>query len=101
MHEFTSGESGLIKQTAEYVKDYMSQYDGSHDYAHIQLAVRIAHRLRVSQGMDAGIAAYGKLAAGTLGPIRARIGMQIGGAEALLWEPGDVEGMTTSLNSDS
>ncbi len=68
------------------------------DYAHIQLAGRITHRLRVSQGMDAGIAAYGKLAAGTLGPIRARIGMQIGGAEALLWEPGDVNGMTTSLN---
>ena len=38
---------------------------------------------------DPAVAAYGKLASGTLSPIRARIGMEIGGAEALLWEADD------------
>ncbi len=69
------------------------------DYAHIQLGARIASRLRSPQGVDAGgIAAYGKLAAGSLSPIRSRIGMQIGGPDALLWDQGSVEGMTPSLN---
>jgi alkylation response protein AidB-like acyl-CoA dehydrogenase len=68
------------------------------DYAESQLSVRIAARMRAAQHMDSGVAAYLKLAAGTLLPIRARIGMQIGGAEALLWEHGDVDGMTSSIN---
>jgi len=68
------------------------------DYAQQHLGTRIASRMRAAQGMDAGIAAYGKLAMGTLLPIRARIGMQIGGPEALLWEPNDIKGMTSSLN---
>jgi alkylation response protein AidB-like acyl-CoA dehydrogenase len=68
------------------------------DYAQQQLSVRIASRMRAAQGMDSGVAAYLKLAGGTLLPIRARIGMQVGGAEALLWEHGDVEGMTSSIN---
>jgi alkylation response protein AidB-like acyl-CoA dehydrogenase len=68
------------------------------DYAQTQLAARITSRMRAAGSMDAGIAAYGKLAAGTLLPIRARIAMQIGGAEALLWEAGDLDAMTPSLN---
>jgi alkylation response protein AidB-like acyl-CoA dehydrogenase len=67
------------------------------DYAQDQLALRIAARL-ATNGMDAGVAAYGKLASGTLASIRARLGLQIGGAEALLWEHGDFEGSRSSLN---
>jgi alkylation response protein AidB-like acyl-CoA dehydrogenase len=68
------------------------------DYAQAQLSARIASRMRAAGSMDSGIAAYGKLAAGTFLPIRARIAMEIGGAEALLWESGDLDGMTPSLN---
>jgi alkylation response protein AidB-like acyl-CoA dehydrogenase len=67
------------------------------DYAQAQLGVRIASRM-AADGMDAGVAAYGKLGAGTVTPIRARIGVQVGGAAALVWEHGDTEGMTSSLN---
>jgi alkylation response protein AidB-like acyl-CoA dehydrogenase len=68
------------------------------DFAQSQLVACIAGIMRASKGMDAGVAAYGKLAAGTFLPIRARIGMEIGRGGALLWERGDVKGMTTSLS---
>ena len=68
------------------------------DYAQSQLGGRIAARLQGADSMNAGIAAYGKLALGTLSAIRARIGMQIGGPDALVWAHGDTEGMTSSLN---
>ncbi len=67
------------------------------DYARIQLGARIARRLE-KNGMDAGVAAYGKLAAGTYDPIRAQIALRIGGPEALVWDDGDIEGMRTSIN---
>jgi alkylation response protein AidB-like acyl-CoA dehydrogenase len=68
------------------------------DYAQEQLNLRIVGLMRASNGMDAGVAAYGKLAAGTFLPIRARIGMEIGRAAALVWDDGDVDRMTTSLD---
>ncbi len=68
------------------------------DYALERLNGRIAARMRASASMDSGIAAYGKLALGTLDPIRARIGMEIGRGAALLWEPGEIEGMTPAVN---
>jgi len=68
------------------------------DFAQRRLGARVAARLRSSNGTDHGVAAYGKLAAGTFDPIRARIGMQIGGPDALVWEPGDLAGRTPSLN---
>lgn len=68
------------------------------DFAMECLSDRIAARLKASNGMDSGVAAYLKLAVGTLGPIRARIGLQVGGAHALLWEDKDVEGMTPAVN---
>ena len=49
-------------------------------------------------GNAAGIASYGKLAAGVLDPIRARIGVEVGRTAALLWEPGDVDALSASLN---
>jgi alkylation response protein AidB-like acyl-CoA dehydrogenase len=68
------------------------------DYAHACLNERLAIRMRASGSMDAGIAAYGKLAQGVLDPIRARIGMEIGRGAALAWEPGSIEGMTAAVN---
>ncbi len=68
------------------------------DVAHDQLDKRIAARMRSGNAMDAGVAAYGKLAQGTLDPIRARIGMEIGRTTALAWEPGEIAGMTPSVN---
>src|SRR5579864_6600206 len=41
------------------------------DFAQKRLGARVAARLRASKGTDHGVAAYGKLAAGTLDPIRA------------------------------
>jgi alkylation response protein AidB-like acyl-CoA dehydrogenase len=68
------------------------------DYVQEQLALRVVAMMRASDGMNAGVAAYGKLAAGTFLPIRARIGMEIGRAGALVWNEGDVDAMTTSLD---
>jgi hypothetical protein len=50
------------------------------------------------RGADAGVAAYGKLARGTLTALRARIGMEIGRGGALVWEPGDPEGQTAAID---
>jgi alkylation response protein AidB-like acyl-CoA dehydrogenase len=63
-----------------------------------QLALRVAGHLRAGTGPAAAIAAYGKLAAGTFDPIRARIAMEIGRGAALVWEPGDLEGKRAALN---
>lgn len=67
------------------------------DYAQQQLSSRIASRMRAN-GLNAGIAAYWKLAAGTLTPIRVRIAMQIGGLEALAWNPDDSLAKAPSLD---
>jgi alkylation response protein AidB-like acyl-CoA dehydrogenase len=59
------------------------------DYAQYHLGRRIAARLRASATPDAAVAAYSKLAAGTFTPIRARLALEIGGADALTWATGD------------
>jgi len=64
----------------------------------MQLALRVAGHLRAGTGPAPGIAAYGKLAAGTFDPIRARIAMEIGRGAALVWEPDDLEGKRAALN---
>lgn len=61
------------------------------DYAQFHLGRRIVARLQLSDRPEPAIAAYGKLAAGTLSPIRARIGIEVGGAEALVWAGEDAE----------
>ena len=70
------------------------------DYAQSQLGG--PHRWPVSGPPDgmtpAASPPTGSWPSGTFAPIRARIGMEIGGPEALLWEQGDVDGMTPSLN---
>jgi alkylation response protein AidB-like acyl-CoA dehydrogenase len=67
------------------------------DFARLQLGRRVG-QLIAQGGNAAGIASYGKLAAGVLDPIRARIGVEVGRTAALLWEPGDVGAMSASLN---
>jgi len=62
------------------------------------LAVRVGGLLRAGRGDPAGVASYGKLAMGSFGPVRARIGMEVGRGDALVWEPGKLEGMATSVN---
>jgi alkylation response protein AidB-like acyl-CoA dehydrogenase len=59
------------------------------DYAQFHLGRRIAARLRSSNAPDHAVAAYSKLAAGMLTPERARLGLEIGGSEALAWASDD------------
>ncbi len=67
------------------------------DFARGQLGRRVG-QLIAQGGNAAGIASYGKLAAGVMDPIRARIGIEVGRTAALLWEPGNVDAMSASLN---
>jgi alkylation response protein AidB-like acyl-CoA dehydrogenase len=67
------------------------------DFVRGQLTRRVG-QLIAQGGNAAGIASYGKLAAGVFDPIRARIGVEVGRTAALLWEPGDVGAMSPSLN---
>jgi alkylation response protein AidB-like acyl-CoA dehydrogenase len=62
-----------------------------------QLGTRIGGLIRAGAGDPAGIASYVKLAAGTFGVVRARIGMEIGRSGALVWEQNDAAGMVTSV----
>jgi alkylation response protein AidB-like acyl-CoA dehydrogenase len=59
------------------------------DYAQFHLGQTVAAQLQASTQPQPAIAAYGKLAAGVFSPIRARIAMEIGGAQAFLWPPDD------------
>ncbi len=73
------------------------------DYAASQLSRRVTARMHASQGtsergVEAGLASYGKLAMGTFLAIRARIGVEIGGAAALLWGEGDDAAMAPAIN---
>ena len=62
------------------------------DYAQFHLGRRVAARLRSSKTPDPAVAAYGKLASGTLAPIRARIVVEIAGVHSLGWDSGDTSG---------
>jgi alkylation response protein AidB-like acyl-CoA dehydrogenase len=67
------------------------------DYAQYHLGRRLAARLQSSATPDAAVAAYGKLASGTLAPIRARIVVEVAGSRALLWPQGDDEAAEPSV----
>jgi alkylation response protein AidB-like acyl-CoA dehydrogenase len=64
------------------------------DFAQYHLGRQIAARLQRSERPQPAVAAYGKLAAGVLSPIRARIGVEVGGSEALLWPSGSQDPAT-------
>jgi alkylation response protein AidB-like acyl-CoA dehydrogenase len=68
------------------------------DYARDQLVRRVGQLIAKGAANPAGIASYGKLASGVIDPIRARIGLEVGRTSALLWEPGDIDAMSPSLN---
>jgi alkylation response protein AidB-like acyl-CoA dehydrogenase len=68
------------------------------DYAQFHLGRAIGARLRGSGTPDHAVAAYGKLAAGTLAPERARLALEIGGAEALAWAQDDPNGLRPALD---
>jgi hypothetical protein len=59
------------------------------DWAQFHLGRRIAARLRASGTPDHAVAAYSKLAAGVLTPERARLALEIGGPETLVFAPDD------------
>ncbi|MBL7500240.1 acyl-CoA dehydrogenase family protein [Frankia sp. CNm7] len=69
------------------------------EFAQYHLGLRIAARLRSSATPQPAVAAYGKLAAGVLSPIRARLTVEIGGAEALTWPRGADETATQPATS--
>ena len=68
------------------------------DFAQYHLGKRIAARLASTAAPDPGVAAYGKLASGTLAPIRARLALEIGGGEALLWHRDDAAAGEHAVN---
>ena len=67
------------------------------DYVQFHLGRRVAARLRAAQTPDPAVAAYGKLASGTLSPIRARIAVEVGGRRALFWSRDDKNGGQTAV----
>jgi alkylation response protein AidB-like acyl-CoA dehydrogenase len=67
------------------------------DYVQFHLGRRVAARLRAAQTPDPAVAAYGKLASGTLSPIRARIAVEVGGRRALFWSRDDKDGGQTAV----
>jgi alkylation response protein AidB-like acyl-CoA dehydrogenase len=68
----------------------------TNDFVSRALASRIAELGRLGR-LNAGVAAYGKLFGGTYNPIRARIAVEIGGAEAMTWDPDNAHGPDVSL----
>jgi alkylation response protein AidB-like acyl-CoA dehydrogenase len=66
------------------------------DFVGQALASRIAEMGRLGL-LNAGNAAYGKLFLGTYNPIRARLGVEIGGGSAMAWSEDDPDGAATSL----
>ena len=48
-------------------------------------------------GFNTGLAAYGKLFRGTYSPVRARLGVEIGGAGAMTWEPGSADRLDLAM----
>jgi alkylation response protein AidB-like acyl-CoA dehydrogenase len=67
----------------------------TNDFIQGQLGARIGAKMMRGRA-DAGMAAYLKLAAGTFGPLRACLGMEIAGAGAVAWRPGDAVAERTS-----
>jgi alkylation response protein AidB-like acyl-CoA dehydrogenase len=68
------------------------------DYAQYHLGRRVAARLRSSATPDPAVAAYGKLASGTMSPLRAQIAVEVGGGAALVWEHDNKPEMQTAIN---
>jgi alkylation response protein AidB-like acyl-CoA dehydrogenase len=68
----------------------------TNDFVGRTLASRIQEMGRLGR-LGPGMAAYGKLFRGTYQPIRARIGIEIGGNAALTWDDTDAAGAEASM----
>jgi alkylation response protein AidB-like acyl-CoA dehydrogenase len=68
------------------------------DCAQYFLGQRLRARLQSSATPDPAVAAYGKLAAGTLTPARARLAVDIGGPNVMAWAAGDEQGRLPAIN---
>jgi alkylation response protein AidB-like acyl-CoA dehydrogenase len=68
-----------------------------HDRVRAALGRRIGQLIQAGTADPAGLASYGKLAAGTFDPIRARIAMEIGGTDAIVWDRGSLDGGNPAL----
>jgi alkylation response protein AidB-like acyl-CoA dehydrogenase len=68
------------------------------DVVQRELIGRIGARMRSGTENGAGLAAYGKLAAGVFIAERALLGMEIGGGGAVVWEAGDNEAMSPAVD---
>ncbi len=66
------------------------------DYVGKALGARIAELGRLGR-LSPGVASYVKLFRGTYSPLRARLAVDIGGAGAMTWDPGDPDGQEPSL----
>jgi alkylation response protein AidB-like acyl-CoA dehydrogenase len=68
------------------------------DFIQARLGHRVMQHIKAGGVHSAGTASFVKLGHGTTQARRARIGMEIGGGRALVWEDGDDEGRRTALN---
>ncbi len=68
----------------------------TYDFVASALGARIAEMGRVGR-LDPGVASYVKLFRGTYGPLRARLGVEIGGAGAMTWDPAAPDGAEAAL----
>jgi alkylation response protein AidB-like acyl-CoA dehydrogenase len=66
------------------------------DFVERALAWRIAQAGRAERP-DASLASYGKLFRGTYNPVRGRLGLEIGGAAALIWNDDDAASRDASI----
>jgi alkylation response protein AidB-like acyl-CoA dehydrogenase len=66
------------------------------DYVGKALARRISLAGRAG-GFNPGLAAYGKLFSGVYNPVRARLGVEIGGTGAMTWDEADPHGHDVSI----
>jgi alkylation response protein AidB-like acyl-CoA dehydrogenase len=68
------------------------------DFVHSELNSRLVRLTRSGAPNAGGLASYFKLAAGVFVASRARIGIEVGGGAGLVWDAGDADGMSASLN---
>jgi alkylation response protein AidB-like acyl-CoA dehydrogenase len=66
------------------------------DYVGKALSARIAEMGRLGR-LSPGVASYVKLFRGTYSPLRARLAVEIGGARAMTWDPGEPYGPEPAL----
>jgi alkylation response protein AidB-like acyl-CoA dehydrogenase len=69
-----------------------------HDWVRVHLGRRITQLVATGRAPAMGVAAYWKLAAGTIDPMRARWVFELGQGVPLAWREGDEDGQKASLD---